>query len=268
MIGFIGCGNMASAIIKGLIKSGNYEGKDIAVYDLCKEKTQIMAKELSVKVAENEKAIVSECDTVVLAVKPNVFPSLLSEIGNGLKEKDPLIISIAAGKTTDHIASLLPCLPRLIRVMPNLNATVGAAISAFCGNERATDKDIKFAGDFCNCFGTSIEIEERLFSIYSAIGGCSPAFTFMFIDSMARAAVKNGMTKAQALEAAAQAVMGSAKLILESGEHPWKLVDAVCSPGGTTIEGVCALQENGFEATVEKAVEASYLKDKALGEIK
>lgn len=263
MIGFIGCGNMASAIIRGLIAGGR-KGEEIAVYDICREKAESFAKELSLVMAESEKEIAKSCDTVVLAVKPNVFPSLFETIGQELKEKDPLIISIAAGKTTEFIASLLDYTPRLVRVMPNINAKVQSAISAFCANERADEKDKETAKKFCNSFGRGIEIEEKLFSIYSTIGGCSPAFAFMFIDSMARAAVKNGMTKAQALETAAQAVLGSAKMILESDEHPWQLVDAVCSPGGTTIEGVCALQKNGFEAAVEKAVEASFEKDKKL----
>ena len=264
MIGFIGSGNMASAIIRGLVSGEKYKGSDIAVYDICREKAEELASELSLKLMENEKKIASECQQVVLAVKPDAFPALLSKIGEELKANDPLVISIAAGKTTEFIASLLPYTPRLIRIMPNINAKVQAAISAFCGNERATAEDKDFVLDFCNAFGRGIEIAEKNFSIYSAIGGCSPAFAFMFIDSLARAAVKNGMTKADALETAAQAVLGSAKLILESDDHPWKLVDAVCSPGGTTIEGVCALQENGFEAAVEKAVEASYNKDKRL----
>ncbi len=264
MIGFIGCGNMASAIIRGLVKSEKFTAQDIAVYDICKEKTQELSNELAVNVKESESEIVRNCDTVVLAVKPNVFPSLLEKTGDEFKKYDPLIISIAAGKTTEYISSLLPYLPRLIRVMPNINAKVLEAVSAFCHNERATQQDRAFAQEFCDCFGRGIEIEEKLFSIYSAIGGCSPAFVFMFIDSLARGAVKNGMTKAQALETAAQAVAGSAKMILESGEHPWQLVDAVCSPGGTTIEGVCSLQENGFEAAVEKAVQAAYEKDKKL----
>lgn len=266
MIGFIGCGNMASAIIRGLVSGNKFKGTDIAVYDPCKEKTEEFAKKLSLCVMESEEEIANNCETVVLAVKPNIFPSLLEKIGNALEKKDPLIISIAAGKTTDNITALLPYTPRLIRIMPNINAKVQAAISAFCANKRATESDTEFVKEFCNCFGRGIEIDEKLFSIYSAIGGCSPAFCFMFIDSMARAAVKNGMTKAQALETAAQAVLGSAKLILESDDHPWKLVDAVCSPGGTTIEGVCALQENGFEAAVEKAVEASFRKDKSLAD--
>lgn len=264
MIGFIGCGNMATAIIKGLVSGGKYKGTDIAVYDICREKAQKLQKELSLNVMESEKEIAANCAQVVLAVKPDVFPSLLSLTGAELKEKDPLIISIAAGKTTEFITSLLPYTPRLVRVMPNINAKVQAAVSGYCGNERTTEADMEFVAAFCSAFGRGIEISESKFSIYSAIGGCSPAFAFMFIDSLARAGVKNGMTKAQALEAAAQAVMGSAKLILESGEHPWSLVDAVCSPGGTTVEGVCALQEAGFEAAVIKAAEASYNKDKKL----
>lgn len=264
MKGFIGCGNMASAIIKGLIKSGSCKGEDIAVFDLAKEKTECFAKELSLNVYESEKEIAGKCDTVVLAVKPNVLPSLVEKIGAELKENDPLIISIAAGKTTESIASCLPYEPKLARVMPNINATVGEAVSAFCFTERVDADGKSTVEAFCNSFGRGIEIDEKLFAIYTAIGGCSPAYAFMFIDSMARAAVKNGMTKSQALETAAQAVLGSAKMILESGKHPWELVDAVCSPGGTTIEGVCALQESGFEAATEKAVEAAYLKDKAL----
>ncbi len=264
MIGFIGSGNMASAIIRGLVSGGKYKGSDIAVFDIYREKAESFSKELSLCLMNSEKEIALQCDTVVLAVKPDVFPSLLEKIGAELKANDPLIISIAAGKTTEFIASLLPYSPRLIRIMPNINAKVQAAISAYCGNERVTGEDKEFVRGFCDAFGRGIEIAEKNFSIYSAIGGCSPAFAFMFIDSLARAAVKNGMTKAEALETAAQAVLGSAKLILESDEHPWKLVDAVCSPGGTTIEGVCTLQEKGFEATVEAAVEASYNKDKSL----
>ncbi len=264
MIGFIGCGNMASAIIRGLVSGGKYSPTEIAVFDIFSEKVQSLADELSLNTMKSEKEIAEKCDKVVLAVKPDVFPSLLEKIGSELKANDPLVISIAAGKTTEFIASLLPYTPRLVRIMPNINAKVQAAISAYCGNERASADDKAFVKDFCDAFGRGIEIAEKNFSIYSAIGGCSPAFAFMFIDSLARAAVKNGMTKAQALETAAQAVLGSAKLILESDEHPWKLVDAVCSPGGTTIEGVCALQEKGFEAAVEAAVEASYNKDKRM----
>lgn len=264
MTGFIGSGNMASAIIKGMVSSGFLHGEDIAVFDIDTEKTKALSGEYGLKNSDSAKEIASECDVVVLSVKPNIFPALLSEIGEELKKKDPLIISIAAGKTLGFISDLLPYEPRLIRVMPNINAKVCEAISAFCGNERATSEDRAFAESFCNAFGRGIEIDEKLFSVYSAIGGCSPAFCYMFIDSMARAAVKNGMSKKQALEVSAQAVLGSAKMILESDSHPWQLVDEVCSPGGTTIEGVASLQKDGFEQAVINAVEASYNKDKRL----
>jgi len=264
MTGFIGGGNMASAIIKGMVSSGFCNGADIAVFDIDTAKSKALSAEYGLKASQSAKEIALECDVVVLSVKPNIFPVLLSEIGEALKEKDPLIISIAAGKTLGFISDLLPYEPRLIRVMPNINAKVCEAISAFCGNERATSEDRAFAESFCNAFGRGIEIDEKLFSVYSAIGGCSPAFCYMFIDSMARAAVKNGMSKKQALEVSAQAVLGSAKMILESDSHPWQLVDEVCSPGGTTIEGVASLQKDGFEQAVINAVEASYNKDKRL----
>ncbi len=264
MLGFIGAGNMAAAIIKGVISSGMCGGADIAVFDIDEEKTKALAALYGVKVLASEKEIAAECERVVLSVKPNVFPSLLKEIGSVLKETNPLIISIAAGKTLDFIGSCLDYNAKIVRVMPNINAKVGAAVSAYCGNENASAEDLAFTKELCESFGIAVNIEEKLFSIYSAIGGCSPAFAYMFIDSLARAAVKNGMPKAQALETAAGAVLGSAKMILESDEHPWQLVDQVCSPGGTTIEGVAALQKGKFEALVGEAVEAAYLKDKKL----
>ena len=264
MTGFIGCGNMASAIIKGMVSSGFSKGEDIAVFDIDTAKTKALSQEYGLRIYGSAKEIATEYDVVVLSVKPNIFPALLSEIGEELKSSDPLIISIAAGKNLSFISGLLPYEPRLVRVMPNINAKVREAVSAFCGNARIGAEDKELAEGFCNAFGRGIEIDEKLFSIYSAIGGCSPAFCYMFIDSMARAAVKNGMSKKQALEVSAQAVLGSAKMILESDSHPWQLVDEVCSPGGTTIEGVASLQSDGFEQAVINAVEASYNKDKRL----
>ncbi len=264
MLGFIGTGNMASAIIKGLLSSGILKSEDIAVYDIDKEKVGAISKEYGLKVLSDENEIAKKCDRVVLSVKPNVFPSLLKRIDSNLKENNPLIISIAAGKTVEFISECLSYDARIIRVMPNINAKVGGAVSAYCGSAYTSQDDLTFAKNFCESFGIAVNIDEKLFSVYSAIGGCSPAFAYMFIDSLARAAVKNGMPKAQALEVAAGTVLGSAKMILESGEHPWSLVDQVCSPGGTTIEGVASLQKDGFEASVTAAVEAAINKDKKL----
>ena len=264
MLGFIGTGNMATAIIKGVVASGMLKGEDIAVYDIAEDKAKALADEYGVKVFNSENDIAKKCDKVVLSVKPNVFSSLLGKIDADLKESNPLIISIAAGKTIDFISACLSYDAKIVRVMPNINAKVGGAVSAYCGKENVSKDDLEFVRTLCESFGIAVNISENLFSTYSAIGGCSPAFAYMFIDSLARAAVKNGMTKAQALEVAAGAVLGSAKMILESDEHPWVLVDQVCSPGGTTIEGVTSLKNDGFESAVMNAVQAAIDKDKRL----
>lgn len=268
MIGFIGCGNMACAIIKGLISSERYKGSEIAVYDIDPKKVMSLVGEFSVLRAESETEIAEKCSEVVLAVKPNVLADVLDKIADTLKVYDPLIISIAAGKSTDYIESYLPYVPRVIRVMPNINATCGASVTAYCGNERTESErgltDLAFANRFCRSFGMCFRLKEHQFSIFSAMAGCSPAFVYMFVDSLARAGVKYGISRAQALEIATAVVHGSAFMMRDSDKHPYELVDAVCSPGGTTIEGVCALKEYGFETAVEKAVEASYNKDRKL----
>ena len=264
MLGFIGTGNMATAIIKGAVASGMLKGEDIGVYDIAEDKAKALSDEYGVKVFSSENDIAKNCDKVVLSVKPNVFPSLLAKIDADLKESNPLIISIAAGKTIDFISDCLSYDAKIVRVMPNINAKVGAAVSAYCGKDNVSEDELEFVKALCESFGIAVNISENLFSTYSAIGGCSPAFAYMFIDALARAAVKNGMPKAQALEVAAGTVLGSAKMILESQEHPWQLVDQVCSPGGTTIEGVTSLQNDGFESAVMNAVQAAIDKDKRL----
>ena len=264
MLGFIGTGNMATAIIKGIVSSGFLKGEEICVFDVIKSKADELNEKYGVSVCESLDGLAAECDAIVLSVKPNVFPTVLSQISEKVNEKKPLIISIAAGKTLEFIGSFLDGKTRIVRVMPNINAVVGEAVCGYCGNENATEADMDFVKNLCSCFGKAVALTEDKFPIFGVIGGCSPAYAYMFIDSLARAAVKNGMPKAQALEVSAQAVLGSAKMILESGEHPWELIDKVCSPGGTTIEGVLALQKDGFEAAVADAVESAFEKDRRL----
>ena len=264
MIGFIGAGNMATAIIKGICQSGFLKGKEITVFDTDGDKSRYLADTYGIKIAESSKALAQSCEKIVLAVKPNILPSVLKEIDGECKKKDTLLISVAAGKSIDFILSCLSFEGKIARIMPNINALVGAAVSGCCVSERVTEAEKDFVKAFCECYGTCVELDEKLFPIFSVIGGCSPAYTYMYIDALARAAVKNGMPKKQALEVAAQAVLGSAKTILSSSEHPWELVDRVCSPGGTTIEGVASLQKNGFEAAVISAAEESLKKDKSM----
>lgn len=263
-IGFIGAGNMAGAIVKGLVVSGMIEPKNISVFDIDKDRTKALSKEFGVAVSRSESSLIGDNDVVVLAVKPFVLDTLLPKVSRALEKKNPLLVSIAVGKTLRYIEDLLSYSPALIRVMPNINAKVGGAMSAVCKNDKVNADQLQTVLDIFSCVGGVIELNESQFSTFAAVAASSPAFTYMYIDALARSGVKNGMSKAQALKIAAQSVLGSAKMILESDEHPWALADQVCSPGGTTIEGVASLQTSGFEAAVINAIDAVIAKDKKI----
>lgn len=263
-IGFIGCGNMASAIINGIIKSNTVKAEDINIFDVFYPAIEKLTSQYNVNICEDENAIVEKNDVVVLAVKPNILSAVLNKINNTLNEKDTLIISIAAGKTTEFIRNNLSHDNRIIRVMPNINAKVNEAICAYTANEFATKKDKELTEMIFSGVGQVIYLDENYFPLFGVIGGCGPAFAYMFIDALARAGVKNGMKKDTALMIAAQTVLGSAKMILESNTHPWELIDQVCSPGGTTIEAVTSLQADGLESAVHNAVDKAVEKDSKL----
>ncbi|MCR5207743.1 MAG: pyrroline-5-carboxylate reductase [Eubacterium sp.] len=262
--GFIGCGNMATAIIDGIIKAEAVNSEEIYVYDISKKATDYLKSKYGVNVCESPAQAVKLCDTVILAVKPNVLGNVLEKINIALTESDTLIISIAAGKTIEFIRNTLSHSNRIIRVMPNINAAVGASMTAYAANEKATDEDKSYCEKLFSAVGKVTALDESLFPVFGVIGGCAPAFAYMFIDSLARAGVKNGMKKDVALKTAAQTVLGSAEMILKSKEHPWELIDKVCSPGGTTIEGVTSLQKDGFESAINNAVNKAIEKDSKL----
>ena len=260
-LGFIGCGNMATAIIKGIVRNSELNGDDIYVYDTYKPAMDKIVNAMGVNECSDANDTAGNCDILFLAVKPNVLADVLAEIN----DNKPLIISIAAGKTLEFLeANISVKNSRIVRVMPNINATVGEAISAYCINSLVTYEDNKNVEMLLSCFGKCLALDESQFPIFGVLGGCAPAYAYMFIDALARAGVKNGMKKDEALKIAAQTVYGSAKLILESDEHPWKLIDNVCSPGGTTIEGITSLQSDGFENAVHNAVDKALDKDKRL----
>lgn len=263
-IGFIGCGNMASAIICGIIDNKAVKAKEVNVFDVYAPATDSIKAKYNINVFSSEEEIVKNSDTVVLAVKPNVLSSVLKKIDGALGDKDTLIISIAAGKSTEFIASQLTRDNRIIRVMPNINAKVSEAICAYTANTEATDDDKSLTEKIFSAVGKIIYLEENYFPLFGVLGGCTPALAYMFIDELARAGVKNGMKKDVALKISAQAVLGSAKMILESDEHPYELIDKVCSPGGTTIEAVTSLQESGFNSAIHKAVDKAVEKDSKL----
>ncbi len=261
-VGFIGCGNMATAIINGITANNVVNENDINAYDIFDGATGKLKENININICQSEKDVVKSSDIIFLAVKPNVQASVLNKIDGEIKDK--LIISIAAGKTIEFIESNLKCKAKIVRVMPNINAKVGEAISAYCFNDLVNDEDKKNVEKLLNGIGKVLCLDESYFPLFGVLGGCGPAFAYMFIDAMARAGVKNGMKKSDALKISAQTVLGSAKMILESDEHPWQLIDNVCSPGGTTIEGVTSLQSDGFEAAVHNAVDKALDKDKKL----
>ncbi len=263
-LGFIGCGNMATAIIGGIIKSELLDGKDIAVYDVYAPAVKAVCESYCVTPMESECAVVKACDTVILAVKPNVIGAVLSKINIALDESSTLVISIAAGKDLQYLRSHLSHENRIIRVMPNINAKVGMAMSAYTANGEATNDDKAFCESIFSAVGKIMELDEATFPIFGVIAGCAPAFTYMYIDALARAGVQHGMKKDDALQISAQTVLGSAEMVLESDLHPYELTDKVCSPGGTTVEGVISLQKDGFEAAVHHAVTQSFEKDAKL----
>ena len=263
--GFIGAGNMAGAIIKGMtVGTKSFDGKDIFVYDVSKDALDSLTSVCGTNSCASAEEVVKSADVIVFAVKPNVLADAVSPLKDIIAEKSPLVISIAAGKDIAFLEGLFTSKLPIIRVMPNINAKVGAATSAFCANSAVTDEQKEILKSLFSTVGSVTELPEKLFTIHSVIGGAAPAFAYLYIDSLARAAVKAGMPKKQALELTAQTVLGSAKMVLESDEHPWALIDQVCSPGGTTIEGVVKLQECGFENALCKAFDAVLEKDKKL----
>lgn len=254
-IGFIGLGNMADAMIGGIIGKGLYGKSDI----IGSSKTEATAVKISEKYGietctDNVKTA-QESDVVILAVKPVFFPEVIAQIKDKIKS-DTLVISIAAGKSIEWIEKEFGTAIKLVRCMPNVPALVGESCTGVCLNSNITAKDEKIAMEIMNSFGKASVIPERIMDAVIAVSGSSPAYVFVFIEAMADAAVQAGMPRKQAYEFAAQSVLGSAKMVLETGKHPAELKDMVCSPGGTTIEAVKVLEEKGFRAAVIDAMEA------------
>ena len=264
-LGFIGAGNMGGAIIRGLIANKGAKAKDIFFVRKNKELAEKMSNELGITACKDTKELAEKCDVVFLAVKPFMFEDVLPECSSALKKKDPIIVSVAAGKSIAKIKEILGYDAKVIRIMPNVNAEVFLSTTAICKAENVSDEGEASVCSLLEKIGTAVKIQEDKFPVFSAIAGCSPAYVYMFIDALAEGALRAGMPKKQALEIAASAVYGSAMLLAHSNKHPRELTDSVCSPAGTTIEGVNALLEGKFDATVMSAVKASIDKDLSMG---
>ncbi|MDU2379722.1 MAG: pyrroline-5-carboxylate reductase [Enterobacter cloacae] len=252
-IGFIGCGNMGKAILGGLIASGQVLPGQIWVYTPSPDKVAALRDEYGINAAESAQEVAQVADIVFGAVKPNIMIKVLSEITSSLN-KDTLVVSIAAGVTLDQLARALGHDRKIVRAMPNTPSQVNAGMTSITPNALVTTEDVADVLNIFRCFGEAEVIAESMIHPVVGVSGSAPAYVFMFLEAMTDAAVLGGMPRAQAYKFAAQAVMGSAKMVLETGKHPGELKDMVCSPGGTTIEAVRVLEERGFRAAVIEAM--------------
>ncbi len=263
MIGFIGLGNMASAMIGGMLQKDMVTPGEIIGSCRTEETAQKIADRFGIETTTDNSIVAQAADILILAVKPQFFPEVIVRIKDEVNA-DALIISIAAGKTMDYIETQFGRPLKLVRCMPNVPALVGEGITSVSRNERVSDEEMKQAMDLLSGMGKTSEIPERLIDAVVGVSGSSPAYVFLFIEAMADGAVAAGMPRSQAYEFAAQAVLGSARMVLETGRHPGELKDMVCSPGGTTIQAVKVLEEKGFRAAVMDAMEACIEKSKSL----
>lgn len=262
-IGFIGCGNMASAMIGGILRKGIFKKDEIIVSNLTEEGRRRSQEKLGVAATLDNKEVVKSAEIIVLAVKPQFYEEVLEEV-KAFFTPSHLVIGIAPGKTLAWLEEKCGRPLKIVRLMPNTPALVGEGMTGACINDKVTDDDLKQVLEITNSFGRTEVVPERLMDAVGAASGCSPAYVFMFIEAMADAAVAQGMPRKQAYQFAAQAVLGSAKMVLETGMHPGELKDMVCSPAGTTIEGVRTLEKAGFRSAVFEALQASADKGKRL----
>lgn len=258
-IGFIGCGNMGGAIAKAVAK------KDVSLLlsDSFKEKAEALAKELGAKVSDNTE-IAKNADLIFLGVKPQVLSATIDEIKGALKD-GAVIVSMAAGVNTDKIKGYFGKEIKLIRIMPNTPVSVSKGMILYSPTESVTKVDVSFFEDIMSEAGRLDLIPEGLIDAGSALSGCGPAFVYMFIEALADGGVAAGLPRDKALIYATETLIGSAELLKQSGKHPGELKDAVCSPGGSTIEGVKALENGGMRGTVMTAISDAFKKTKELG---
>ena len=262
-LGFIGTGNMASAIMGGIIKNQLISADEIIGADVYASSREKAKEQFGIHVTADNHEVVENADVVVLSVKPQFYEEVICEIRDFVRA-DQIVITIAPGKTLAWLAEKFDKGVKLVRTMPNTPALVGAGMTAMCPNEHMTEEEINYVRMLLGSFGRVEIVTERLMNTVVSVSGSSPAYVFMMIEAMADAAVSGGMPRTQAYQFAAQAVMGSAKMVLETGKHPGELKDMVCSPGGTTIEAVRTLEECGFRSAVIEAMKVCEEKSKSM----
>ncbi|GLI37142.1 pyrroline-5-carboxylate reductase [Geobacter hydrogenophilus] len=262
-LGFIGGGNMAEAIIKGLL-AGGVTAAELVVAEPMAERREFLQSAYGIDVRADNGEVAAMTDALIIAVKPQVFRGMASALGAaGFAGK--LVISIMAGISIGGMEEACGGSSRVIRVMPNTPALALAGASAICRGKNATDDDLFFAQGIFDLVGTTCVVDEKLMDAVTGLSGSGPAYVFMFIEALSDAGLKNGLPRDVATRLAAQTVLGSAKLLLETGDHPGVLKEKVTSPGGTTIAGVASLERDAFRGTVMAAVDAATARSAELG---
>ena len=263
-IGFLGAGKMATALAKGFVRAEIVFPKEIIAGDVAGIARNIFAKQTGAKATASNSEVLKFANVLVLATKPDQVAGVLSEIRDGFT-KSHLLISIAAGVTLPKLEALLPAGARVIRVMPNTPALVGEAASAFALGKSATAADGELAKKLLSAVGVALQVKESLLDAVTGLSGSGPAYVYQFIEALSDGGVASGLPRDISTKLAAQTVLGAAKMVLETGQHPGALKDQVTSPGGTTIEGLHALEKGKLRATVMSAVRDATEKSKKLG---
>ncbi len=264
-IGIIGLGNMGSAITRGILNADYAQQADLFVYDTAASRMEELAEEYpNLNFCKDAAEVAEEADLILLAVKPNMLAAVVDGLRDSLEGK--AIISIAAGWTCAMLRQLLDGIDtRFLRVMPNTPAMVGEGMTALCTDNTLTPDELNTARGIFSAIGRTTELPEAQFDGVVALSGSGPAYVYMLIETMADGGVREGLKRHEAIEMAAQTVLGSALMVLTSDTHPAQLKDAVCSPAGTTIDAVAALEEGGFRSAVLRAMRACADKSREMG---
>lgn len=272
-IGFIGVGNMGGALLKSIVRYNtevlHNDPKDaqlfsVSAFDINSELLQKLADETGIIKETSAASLVNNCDIIILAVKPQFCSNVLEQIKPVITDKK-IIVSIIVGLPTRYFKDVLGSQARIVRTMPNTPALVGEGMTLVCWDDSINNDERKSINKLFSCSGKIEELDESLMSEVTALTGSSPAYVFMFIEAMADAAVKSGIQRKLAYRLAAQAVLGSAKMVLDTGKHPAELKDMVCSPAGTTIEAVATLEQEGFRNAIIKAMDECTKKAREIG---
>jgi pyrroline-5-carboxylate reductase len=266
-LGIIGTGKIGSALLKRLISTNTIDKSKIIAYDIDENKRNKLSEECNIEYAENNEELARSSKYILVAVIPQVIDTVLKEIGPIVKY-DQVIISIAAGVSFNHINKVIDPTVGLIRIMTNTPALVGAAATAIAHNEKVKDYQLEFVKGIFSAVGMVVELEERHLDAVTGLSGSGPAYIFIIIEALADGGVKMGLPRDIALKLAAQTLLGSAKLLLETNIHPAALKDMVATPGGTTITAIHELESAKIRATLIRAVEAATLKSKSLNSAK